>query len=295
MKYGTSVLLVFAAGVLWSTMGLFVRNIEVAGTAAVMFWRSAGLVPVLAAFIAYRSGGRLIAPIRAIGAAGFVGALGLVLAYAGAIYALKATTVANAVFLYSACPFFSALLGLVVLKERIPPATWAAMALAGLGIFVMIGAGLGGGRADGNLAALLAATGFAIFTVALRRGHLGDMMPVVLVGGVLSMAAAWGLAALWGESLAAPPRDIAVALTMGVVALAGGMILYTLGSRKLAAAEAVLISSVENILAPVWVWLFVGETATPATLAGGAIVLAAVMLNAVAGARRAGIAPAAVA
>ena len=54
----------------------------------------------------------------------------------------------------------------------------------------------------------------------------------------------------------------------------------------LAAAEATLISSVENILAPVWVWVFLGETAGPTTLIGGAMVLGAVMLNAVAGARR---------
>ena len=106
----------------------------------------------------------------------------------------------------------------------------------------------------------------------------------------MSMIAAALLAQVWGESLAAPPRDIAMAMLMGVVALAGGMILYTLGSRGLPAAEATLISSVENILAPIWVWVFLGETAGPATLLGGAMVLAAVMLNAVAGARRAALA-----
>lgn len=290
MKYGTGVLLVLCAGVLWSTMGLFVRNIDGAGTAAIMFWRSLGLLPVLAGFILWRSGGRLIGPMRAVGLAGVIGGLGLVLAYAGAIYALRATTVANAVFLYSAAPFFSALLGWLVLRERIRPSTWAAMALAGAGIFVMIGTGLGGGLGggsmDGNIAALSSALGFAVFTVALRWGHVGDMMPAVLVGGLMSMGAAWLLAGAWGQTLAAPPQGIAIAMVMGAVALAGGMILYTLGSRGLAAAEATLISSVENILAPIWVWIFLGETAGPTTLIGGAMVLGAVMLNAVAGARR---------
>jgi drug/metabolite transporter (DMT)-like permease len=286
MKYGTGALLVFCAGVLWSTMGLFVRNIEGAGTAAILFWRSAGLLPVLAGFILWRTGGRLIGPMRAVGLAGVIGGLGLVLAYAGAIYALRATTVANAVFLYSAAPFFSALLGWVVLREAIRPSTWAAMVLAGAGIFVMIGTGLGGGSMDGNIAALSSALGFAIFTVALRWGHVGDMMPAVLVGGLMSMVAAWGLAGAWGQTLAAPMPDIAIAMVMGAVALAGGMILYTLGSRGLAAAEATLISSVENILAPIWVWIFLSETAGPTTLIGGAMVLGAVMLNAVAGARR---------
>ena len=197
MKYGTGVLLVFSAGVLWSTMGLFVRNIHDAGTAAILFWRSAGLLPVLAAFILWRSGGRLFGPIRAVGLAGVIAGCGLVVAYSGAIYALRATTVANAVFLYSAAPFFSALLGWLALRERIRPSTWAAMALAGAGIFVMIGNGLGGGSMDGNIAALLSALGFAVFTVSLRWGHVGDMMPAVLVGGVMSMAAAALLAQAW--------------------------------------------------------------------------------------------------
>lgn len=290
MRYGTGVLLVFCAGVLWSTMGLFVRNIPEASTTAILFWRSAGLLPVLAGFILWRSGGRLIGPIRAVGLAGVIGGFGLVMAYTGAIYALRATTVANAVFLYSAAPFFSALLGWLMLREQIRPSTWAAMLLAGAGIFVMIGAGFGGGGMAGNIAALLSALGFAVFTVALRWGHVGDMMPAVLVGGLMSMVAAAVLAQAWGETLAAPPRDIGMAMLMGVVALAGGMILYTLGSRGLPAAEATLISSVENILAPIWVWVFLGETAGPATLLGGAMVLAAVMLNAVAGARRAALA-----
>ena len=290
MRYGTGVLLVFCAGVLWSTMGLFVRNIPEASTTGILFWRSAGLLPVLAGFILWRSGGRLIGPIRAVGLAGVLGGFGLVMAYTGAIYALRATSVANAVFLYSAAPFFSALLGWLILRERIRSSTWAAMVLAGAGIFVMIGAGFGGGGMAGNIAALLSAAGFAIFTVALRWGRVGDMMPAVLVGGLMSMVAAVALAQLWGESLAAPPRDIAMAMLMGVVALAGGMILYTLGSRGLPAAEATLISSVENILAPLWVWVFLGETAGPATLLGGAMVLAAVMLNAVAGARRVALA-----
>lgn len=287
MRYGTGVMLVLAAGVLWSLMGLIVRQIDEAGTASVVFWRSAGLVPVILGFIYWRSGGRVMAAVRSAGLAGVIGGAGLSVAYLGAIYALQATAVANAVFLYSAAPFFAALLGWLILRERVGPATWGAMALAGAGIFVMIGAGLDGGRMDGNVAALASALGFAVFTVALRHGHVTDMMPAILIGAVISMGAAAVMAQLWGQTLAAPPRDIAIAMAMGAGNLAGGMVLYTLGSRVLAAAELTLISSVENILAPIWVWLLMGETASLPTWLGGAMVLAAVMLNAVAGARRA--------
>jgi drug/metabolite transporter (DMT)-like permease len=286
MTYGKGVALVLGAGILWSTIGLVVRQIEEAGAASVMFWRSAGLLPVLWAFLHWRTGGRVLASMRAMGLPGLVGAMGLVAAYAGALYALQATTVANAVFLYSAAPFFAALLGWIALGERVPMTTWVAMGLAGAGIFVMIGGGIEGGRMDGNIAALISAAGFAVFSVSLRWGHVEDSLPIVLMGGILSMIAAFGLAPLLGQTVAANPHDIAVAMALGAVVLTGGMMLYTYGSKALPTAELTLMSSIENILAPLWVWLLLGETASSATLLGGAMVLAAVMGNALMGARR---------
>ena len=286
MTYGKGVAQVLGAGVLWSTIGVSVRMIDEAEAASVMFWRSAGLVPVLWAFLHWRSGGRVLAGLRSVGWAGLVGAMGLVMAYAGAIYALQATTVANAVFLYSAAPFFAAILGWIALGERVAATTWAAMALAGAGIFVMIGGGLEGGRIDGNIGALISALGFSIFSVSLRWGHVEESLPTVLLGGFLSMIAAFGLAAALGQTVAANGHDIAIAMVLGAVVLTGGMALYTFGSKALPTAELTLMSSIENILAPIWVWLIFGETATQSTLIGGAMVLAAVMFNAVAGARR---------
>lgn len=286
MTYGKGVALVLGAGILWSSIGLVVRQIEEAGAASVMFWRSAGLLPVLWAFLHWRTGGRVVASMRAMGLPGLVGAIGLVAAYAGALYALQATTVANAVFLYSAAPFFAALLGWLALGERVPLTTWVAMGLAGAGIFVMIGGGIEGGRMDGNIAALISAAGFAVFSVSLRWGHVEDSLPIVLMGGILSMIAAFGLAPLLGQTVVANPHDIAVSMALGAVVLTGGMMLYTYGSKALPTAELTLMSSIENILAPIWVWLLLGETASSATLLGGAMVLAAVMGNAVMGARR---------
>lgn len=286
MTYGKGVALVLGAGILWSSIGIVVRQIDEAGAASVMFWRSAGLLPVLWAFLHWRSGGRVIAGVRLVGLPGLIGALGLVAAYAGAIYALQATTVANAVFLYSAAPFFAALLGWAALGERVSATTWTAMGLAGAGIFVMIGGGIDGGRMDGKIAALTSAAGFAVFSVSLRWGHVEDSLPTVLLGGILSMIAALGLAPLLGQPIAATGHDIAIAMALGAVVLTGGMALYTFGSKALPTAELTLMSSIENILAPIWVWLLLGETASQATLMGGAMVLIAVMGNAVMGARR---------
>jgi drug/metabolite transporter, DME family len=286
MQYRTGVLLVLVAAVLWSLMGLMIRQIVEAGTWAVLFWRSAGMVPVLMLVIRLRKGPGVLAKVIAVGWPGVIGGLGLVLAFAGAIFAIQATTVANTVFLFSAAPFLTAILGWVLLREPVRAATWGAIALAGIGMFVMVREGLAAGALAGNVAALLSALGFAIFTIALRWGKLAEMMPAVVLGGVFSMLTAGIVSMVQAETLMVPLHDIAIAMGMGAVILAIGMAFYTLGSRIIPAAELTLLSMVEVMLAPVWVWLLLGETASAGTFAGGAILLAAVAFNAMSGARR---------
>jgi drug/metabolite transporter (DMT)-like permease len=218
--------------------------------------------------------------------AGAIGGLGLVLAFAGSIFAFQTTTVANAVFLFAASPFFAAVLGWLVLREPVRRATWIAIAIACLGILVMVREGLAGGAIVGNLSALASALGFAAFTITLRWGKLDDMMPAVMLGGIFAVILGALVLARQGEPIWVPPRDIAVAMTMGAVLLATGMVLYTLGSRVVPAAELTLLSMVEVMLAPVWVWLFLNETATTGTFAGGAILLGAIAGNALSGARQ---------
>ncbi len=285
MRYGTGVLLVVAAAVLWSLMGLMIRQLAEAGTWAVLFWRSVGMIPVLVGYIAFASGGQVIQRLRGVGMAGAIGGAGLVLAFAGAIYAIQATTIANAVFLFSASPFLAAILGWLILKEPVRPATWGAIALAGVGMFIMVREGLAEGAMLGNVAALLSASGFAIFTLALRWGRGADMMPAVVLGGVFSMIIAVVVLGLTGGSLAVPMGDIAISIAMGALILATGMVLYTLGSRVIPAAELTLLAMVEVMLAPIWVWALLGETASVGTFVGGAVLMVAVAFNAATGAR----------
>jgi DME family drug/metabolite transporter len=288
MRYGTGMALVIAAGVIWSLQGLVFRQIDTAGTWAVLFWRSVGMIPVLTAFLVWRAGGGSPLPaIRAVGLAGVFGGLGLVMAFGGAIFAIQATTVANAVFLFTASPFLTALIGRVVLGERVRPITWAAMGLAMAGIYVMVRDGLGDGAMAGNVAALLSALGFAVFTVTLRWGKVADSLPSVLLGGVFSIIVGGVLASVMGQPLAVPLADALWSMAMGAVTLSGGMVLYELGSRVVTAAETALLSNIEVMLAPLWVWLFLNETASAATFTGGAILLVAVTLNGISGARRA--------
>ena len=88
MTYTTGAALVFAAGVLWSVQGLFILNIHQAGSWVVLFWRSAGMLPVLALWIGLQSGGRIPAAFARAGLPAIAGGLGLVMAFSGAIYSL---------------------------------------------------------------------------------------------------------------------------------------------------------------------------------------------------------------
>ncbi|MDZ4089159.1 MAG: DMT family transporter [Tabrizicola sp.] len=286
MRYGTGVALCLAAGTIWSLMGLGLRQIEAASVWQILFWRSVGMIPVLLGFMWWTSRGRPLAALRAVGLAGIAGGLGLVLAFAGAIYAFQTTTVANAVLLFAASPFVAAVLGWLILRESVRPMTWIAIAIAVFGMYLMVSDGLQTGAFAGNMAALLSAAGFGIFSVALRWGRLGDMMPVAFLGSVFSTLFAGAVLIFRGEPIPALPQDMAVAFAIGFFVVALGMVLFTLGSRVVPAAELTLLSLVEVLLGPIWVWLALGETASRNTLIGGGVLLAGVVFNAAMGARR---------
>jgi drug/metabolite transporter, DME family len=138
----------------------------------------------------------------------------------------------------------------------------------------------------GNIAAIGSAFGFALFTVMVRWGKVADMLPAVILGGALSMGVAAVVLTGQGQHFAPPFHDIAIIVAAGAVILGLGMTLFTLGSRVVPAAEATLLTMLEVILGPVWVWLILGETASVLTFVGGAVVLCAVALNAVTGLRQ---------
>ena len=100
----------FLAGMLWSTVGLGIRLIEEAEVWQIMFYRSASLSLFLGVVIAVRTGRNPLAMARATGLPGLVGALGLVAAYSGAIFAIQTTSVANAMLLFASAPFLAAVL-----------------------------------------------------------------------------------------------------------------------------------------------------------------------------------------
>jgi len=277
---------VFAAGLLWSTVGLGIRMIQDAEVWQILLYRSISLSVFLFFVILLRSREN---PFRQAGRAGVpavIGGLSLVAAYSGGIYAIQSTSVANAMLLFASAPFLAAVLGWIVLREPVRRATWVAIALAILGIGVMVADKSEGSGLAGSLAALGSAFGFAVFTVALRWGKSGEMLPSVFLSGIFAIFITAAICLSLGLPLVLSVNDGGIAMGMGVFQVGAGLILYTLGSKTLPAAELTLLSLAEVLLGPFWVWLFLGETATINTLLGGCVLLAAIIGNAISGARR---------
>jgi len=279
-------LLVILAGVLWSTVGLGIRLIEDALVWQILLYRSFGLTALLYIVIRLRTGQNPLTLACKGGWPTMIGGASLVAAYTGGIYAIQNTSVADAMLLFASAPFMTAVLAWIILGERVRAHTWIAILAACGGIGVMVSDSSGVSSISGNLAALFSALGFAVFTIALRWGRNGEMLPAVFVSGLMAIVVMGVICVVLGLPLVLTPRDGGIALCMGLFQVGAGLVLYTIGSKHVPAAELTLLSLAEVVLGPLWVWMFLGETISVATAIGGAILLAAIAFNAALGMRR---------
>ena len=277
--------LVLMAGIFWSLSGLVYRWIEVATAWQVLFYRSLSLFCFIALWLVVRYRGRLISVFQSAGRLSVLGGLCLSIAFSGYILALDQTSVANALFILAAAPFFAALLGRVLLSEHISWTTSLAMGMAALGLAVMAGNELAIGRGLGELFALASALGLAGLTITLRMRRTTDMLPAILFASLFAtLFALTGM--LWdGDSLILTPKDLSLSVSLGVFQVGLGFMLYTAGSRHLPAVELTLLSLTEVIVGPILAWLGADEVPSVTTLAGGALILLAIVTLAVLGQR----------
>jgi len=221
-------------------------------------------------------GRRMPQAVVAVGKPGLFAGLFLAGTFFFFIGSLTHTTVANTFVLMSVSPFLAALAGRLILGEQVPARTWIAISVAFAGIVVMFADSLDGGRLAGNLLALGVSCCFAGQLTVLRKYHARvDMLPQVLLAGVISLVVALALS----PPFAATGRDIVILALMGCVQLGTGCLLATAASRVLSATELGLLALLEPIVGPLWVWAFMGERPDDAALTGGVIVLAAVIAN----------------
>lgn len=262
--------------------GLLVRLFE-AGEWRLMFWRGLFNFLALAVFIGLTRPGGLPRALRATGWPGLFCAVLIAVGTVLFIASLTRTAVANTLLMLSLVPFFAAGLGLVFLREAVPGRTWLAIAGALVGMAVILSGSLGGIGIVGDGLAVGTALCMAGSLVIIRANKRVSMLPALALSGLLVALAGLAMA----DPLAVGWRDIGLAAVMGVMQQAFAIGLYLSAARYLPPAEAGLIGLIETVFGPVWVWLVLREVPGDAALAGGAIVLAALMLHFAAGLRAA--------
>ena len=277
--------MVVLAGVFWSLQGPVVRLIEFASGPQIIFWRSIGQCVVMLAVVAVVSRGRVMSAFRLAGYRAVIG--GLCGAAAGTCFVLAVlhTTVANVVFIMASAPLMAAAGAWALLRERLETRTLGAMLVAVAGIAVMMSEGIGTGDVIGTVYALVTTAGFAGIAVVARWGGGLDMLPAVCIGAGLTFVAGWVMA---GGDVAVTTFDGLCALASGGLLTAAGATLFMYGAKFVPAGVLVFLTLTEVILAPIWVWGAFGEVPSAHTLLGGAVVLAAICVEAVLRVRRVG-------
>lgn len=271
-----AILMMIVAAICWSSGGILVRQLSIANAWEIVFWRSSFMALFVAGVLLTLHGRRMPAAVVAVGRPGLLAGLFLAGTFFFFIASLTRTTVANTFVLMSVSPFLAALAGRFVLKERVPARTWIAMSVAFSGIIVMFADSLDAGRFAGNLLALGVSCCFAAQVTMLRKFHATvDMLPQVMIAGLISLVAAFALS----PPFAANGRDLAILALMGCVQLGAGCLLATAASKHLSATELGLLALLEPIVGPIWVWALMGEKPGAAALVGGAVVLCAVLAN----------------
>jgi drug/metabolite transporter (DMT)-like permease len=266
-------LAVALAAIAWSTAGLFQRELDVS-TATQLAGRAAFALVALLGLVWLTERGNVARAFRSIGIAGVGVAVCTAIASGSFMVALNHTTVAHVLFTQAISPVLAALLGWVVLREPVTGRTLAAMVIAVAGVAIMFGTP---GTADviGDGVSLLMSFAFAIAIVITRHRRDVSMIPAVCLSQMMVVCVAVPFAA--PSTLTS--HDLVFLVLIGAFQMGVGLALFAVGARLINAAEVALITLLEVVLGPLWVWIAFTETPDTATLVGGLVVLVAVIVQ----------------
>jgi len=267
-------LLVASAAICWSS-GALIARLVATGPWTTNLWRSLFACVFLALALSAVNRRSIVAQCRALGASGVAVAVCMSLSSTCFILSLSHTSVANTLILMSTGPYVAGVLGWLVLGERVAIRTWLCMGVALAGAVVMVSGSATRAALVGDLLAVVMATSFATATVIVRRHPDVPMAPAAVLATALTALVALPLA----TPLEASGRDLILLAFFGVAQFGVGFLLFMKGARLLPAAETSLIGMLETVLGPIWVWLVLGERPGDAALAGGALILGALLAN----------------
>ena len=261
------------AALAWSTAGVLQRGLSI-DTTTQLAGRALFAFLALLGFVFVFNRGRTVAVFRSMGKASFAVAFCMAVASGSFIVALNHATVANVLFMQAVAPVLAALLAWTALGEKVSPRTATAMGIALLGVALMVG-GAGSGGVIGVGASFLMTLAFAAAIVITRHKREVSMAPAICLSQLLVL----GVFAPLAEPAAVTGRDLGLLVLLGVGQMGLGLAFLTVGARLIPAAEVALITLLEVVLGPLWVWIGYSETPGLATIVGGAVVILAVILQ----------------
>ena len=269
----TGSVIVLLAGVFFSFGGLAFRSVEIRSW-EYLFYRGLGMGAVAAVVLGVRYRGRIerliILPTHIV--AGFIlGAMNILF-----IVSLEFASVAFVLVLQPLSPLAAAYFSWLVMKERPAIAVLVATALSIVGVVVMVWGSIADDVSPYGFLALLIPIGFGLYATIVRSTQRIDPMVPLFVGALVLMTIGT-LVVLFTGGFEASAGDAATGLFAGSVLLAVPLAAFNVAQRVVPASETALLLMSEVVLAPIWVWLFMGESASASTLVGGAIILVAVL------------------
>jgi drug/metabolite transporter (DMT)-like permease len=279
LTHTRAVFLMVAVTLMWSIAGVVTRQLEHARSFEITFWRSFFTVLSLLVILPFFQGREVFAKIRNGGPALWISGVCWSVMFTAFMVALTLTTVANVLVTMAAGPFLTAMFARVFIGYRIPTRTWIAILVAGCGIAYMYAAQVSGGQIAGTLVALCVPLAGAVnWTVVQRsqaRGLNIDLVPAVLVGAVISSLTTLPLAMPFQAS----GHDVGLLALLGLVQLAIPCALSVVCARVLKAPEIALLASLEVIFGILLAWVGANEVPSQTVLAGGALVIGALVIN----------------
>jgi drug/metabolite transporter, DME family len=286
-SYGLGVALGIAAASCWSLGGVLVRLTNGIDSWQIVLYRSLTVLLLIGGWLALTNGRRTLGAIRQAGLKAVVAGIAVGLAGLCFVLSLFYTTVAQSIFMSGISPFCAAFLGWWLLGERVSWASIGAMIIALVGLAVMVAGSVGNTSFIGTLLALYSAFCFSCYSVLLRFGQQSDMT-VALIWNALFLCVLTLVVLLTPTPLRSVfgPGELLIGWTnlmwvtiMGAVQLTLGLVLFTMASRSVPAAQLALLALVEPTLSPVWAFLAVDEVPPLSTLVGGVVVMSAIVIQ----------------
>ena len=264
---------VLFAGLLWSFGPLVVRYMDQPGQVPwqYIFARGLTIFIVLNLYLYFEEGKNFLKNYLKVGVSGIIGGCGLGVAMITFIYSITNTTAAVTLLCLAAMPFFTALLGFLFLNEKISLNVWVAIGIATVGIIIIALGNTEKNSLVGLIFGMTSSIGFSVFSVSLRWRKETPKFTTVAIAGLFCVIVALTFIAINEYTILSSSYNGAMFSLHGTIVCLG-LILYSIGSKAIPAAELTLLSLTEVIGGIFWVWLplfGINEIPSTNTIIGG--------------------------